>query len=134
MVRVSVREHLGLLRDKLLRLRLATFRALCADCQSTLEVVARFLALLELYREGLVEFDQMTALGELTVRWIGDDAAGLEIAIDEYSGAEVKPADTDPPDPDPAETDPAETDSAGTETADLDASTAGTEAAEETQG
>ena len=144
MVRVSVREHLGLLRDKLLRLRLATFRALCADCQSTLEVVARFLALLELYREGLVEFDQMTALGELTVRWIGDDAAGLEIAIDEYSGAEVKPADTDPADTDlsdtdpadtdPAETDPAEADLAGTETADLDASTAGTEAAEETQG
>jgi segregation and condensation protein A len=144
MVRVSVREHLGLLRDKLLRLRLATFRALCADCQSTLEVVARFLALLELYREGLVEFDQMTALGELTVRWIGDDAAGLEIAIDEYSGAEVKPADTDPADTDlsdtalsdtdPAETDPVEADLAGTETADLDASTAGSEAAEETQG
>ena len=68
MVRVSVREHAAILREKLLRLRTATFRALCADCQSTLEVVARFLALLELYREGLVAFDQMTALGELTVQ------------------------------------------------------------------
>ena len=75
MVRVSVREHLGILREKLIRLRTATFRALCADCESTLEVVARFLALLELYREGLVEFDQVIALGELTVHWTGDDQA-----------------------------------------------------------
>jgi segregation and condensation protein A len=119
MVRVSVREHLGVLRDKLLRLRLATFRALCADCQSTLEVVARFLALLELYREGLVEFDQMTALGELTVRWIGDDSAGLEITIDEYSGAEVKPVDGGEPDDAEAagapDADAADTDVTGTQ-------------------
>src|SRR5690606_25493809 len=73
MVRVSVREHAQILREKLMRLRTATFRALCADCKSTLEVVARFLALLELYREGLVAFDQMTALGELTVQWTGGD-------------------------------------------------------------
>ena len=94
MVRVSVREHAAILREKLLRLRTATFRALCADCRSTLEVVARFLALLELYREGLVAFDQMTALGELTVRWIGDDAAGLELAIDEYGDEPNPEADT----------------------------------------
>lgn len=86
MVLVSVREHLAILREKLLRVRTATFRALCADCTSTLEVVARFLALLELYREGLVTFDQPTALGELVVQWVGDDTAGLEITIDEYSG------------------------------------------------
>src|SRR4029434_10421731 len=67
-----------------LRLRTATFRALCSDCRTTLEVVARFLALLELYREGLVGFDQVQALGELTVRWIGDDAADAEFMIDEY--------------------------------------------------
>jgi segregation and condensation protein A len=84
MVRVSVREHAAILREKLIRLRTATFRALCADCQTTLEVVARFLALLELYREGLVAFDQMTALGELTVHWTGDDSTSLELAIDEY--------------------------------------------------
>ena len=67
MVRVSVREHAGILRDQLIGCATATFRALCADCQSTLEVVARFLALLELYREGLVSFEQVPALGELTV-------------------------------------------------------------------
>lgn len=95
MVLVSVREHLVVLREKLLRLRTATFRALCADCTSTLEVVARFLGLLELYREGLVEFDQQIPLGELTVHWVGDDSAGLEIQIDEYSGEQPKPADAE---------------------------------------
>jgi len=93
MVLVSVREHLAILREKLVRVRTATFRALCADCTSTLEVVARFLALLELYREGLVEFDQQVALGELTVHWVASDTAGLAIQIDEYSGEQPKPAD-----------------------------------------
>jgi segregation and condensation protein A len=91
LVRVSVREHAQILRDKLVRVRVATFRALCADCQSILEIVARFLALLELYREGLVSFDQMTALGELTVQWTGDDSAQVEINVDEYAG--TAPAD-----------------------------------------
>jgi segregation and condensation protein A len=120
MVRVSVREHLVILREKLLRLRMATFRALCADCQSTLEVVARFLALLELYREGLVEFDQMTALGELTVRWIGDDAAGLEITIDEYSGERPKNPDGEGAEADRTETDRTETDRTETDRTETD--------------
>ena len=94
MVRVSVREHAAALRDKLVRMRIATFRVLCADCQSTLEVVARFLALLELYREGLVGFEQVQPLGELTVRWTGpDDASAAELLVDEYAGA---PAELEP--------------------------------------
>ncbi|MBE1489106.1 segregation and condensation protein A [Plantactinospora soyae] len=87
MVRVSVREHAALLRDRLRRAGTATFRVLCADCESTLEVVARFLALLELYREGLVGFSQVEALGELTVRWTGPEDGGTELEIDEYAGA-----------------------------------------------
>ena len=83
-IRVSVREHAAILRDKLVRARTATFRALCADCQSTLELVARFLALLELYREGLVAFDQVQALGELTVRWTGADDTLGDLDFDEY--------------------------------------------------
>jgi segregation and condensation protein A len=92
-VRVSVREHAAVLRDRLLRVRIATFRTLCADCENTLEVVARFLALLELYREGLVEFAQVQALGELTVRWTGGDGA-VDLEVDEYAGA---PATDEPP-------------------------------------
>jgi segregation and condensation protein A len=90
-VKVSVREHANLLRDRLLQLRTATFRALCSDCANTLEVVARFLALLELYREGLVGFEQVEALGELTVRWTAGDDAGGPIKVDEYAGTTDQP-------------------------------------------
>jgi segregation and condensation protein A len=83
-VRVSVREHAGVLRERLRRIHVATFRTLCSDCASTLEVVARFLALLELYREGSVGFDQMEALGELTVRWTGEAEPVDNDDVDEY--------------------------------------------------
>ncbi len=68
---VSVREQAALLRERLSRSGGGSFRALTADCTSTLEVVARFLALLELYREGVLAFDQVEALGDLQVRWTG---------------------------------------------------------------
>jgi segregation and condensation protein A len=71
---VSVREHMAVLRERLRRQGAATFRTLVADCSITLEVVARFLGLLELYREGAVAFDQAAALAELRIRWIGGDA------------------------------------------------------------
>ena len=58
-------------RSHLSRSGTATFRALTADCGHTLEVVARFLALLELYRQRRVVFEQLTPLGELHVRWTG---------------------------------------------------------------
>ncbi|CAA9333613.1 MAG: Segregation and condensation protein A [uncultured Frankineae bacterium] len=69
---VSVPEQTALLRDRLRRTGGGSFRALTADCASTLEVVARFLGLLELYREAVVAFDQVEALGDLHVRWTGE--------------------------------------------------------------
>ncbi|TWG21445.1 segregation and condensation protein A [Actinoplanes teichomyceticus] len=84
-VRVSVREHAELLRDRLRRAGVATFGLLVADCESTLEVVARFLALLELYRQDLIDFEQPVSLDELTVRWIGGDRDG-ELSVDDYEG------------------------------------------------
>ncbi|NUS71837.1 MAG: segregation/condensation protein A [Corynebacteriales bacterium] len=86
--KVSVREHAAILRDRLTRNGNSTFRALCSDCENTLEVVARFLALLELYREGVLGFEQVEALGELHVRWVGGDS-DEPIEIDEYSGSPV---------------------------------------------
>jgi segregation and condensation protein A len=68
---VSVRAHAAVLRLRLAEAGVATFGDLVADCESTIEVVARFLALLELYRETVVLFDQDEALGELTLRWSG---------------------------------------------------------------
>jgi segregation and condensation protein A len=69
--RVSVREHMAIIRDRLRRHGAMTFRSLVVDCTTTLEVVARFLGLLELYRDGVVAFDQAAALAELRVRWTG---------------------------------------------------------------
>ncbi|WP_433619383.1 segregation and condensation protein A [Dactylosporangium sp. CA-139114] len=91
-VRVSVREHANLLRDRLFERRVATFAELCADCETTLEVVARFLALLELYRENLVGFEQVQALGELIVRWTAAEDANVEIQVEEYEGSPAPPA------------------------------------------
>ena len=98
-VRVSVREHANLLRERLRRAGHATFGLLVADCENTLEVVARFLALLELYREGLVEFEQPVSLDELTVRWIGGDDAGGELDIDDYEGTPEPPEPAGSPPP-----------------------------------
>ena len=64
--------------ERLQRSGTMTFRALCGDSPDTLTTVARFLALLELFREGAVGFDQVTPLGELTVRWTGADDADAE--------------------------------------------------------
>ncbi|MGH3606895.1 MAG: segregation and condensation protein A, partial [Pseudonocardiaceae bacterium] len=69
---VSVREHAAVLRGRLEREGQASFRSLVADCGHTREVVARFLALLDLYRAAVVVFDQVDPLGELCVRWTGD--------------------------------------------------------------
>jgi len=70
---VSVREHAALLRERLAASGGGSFRSLIADCSHTLEVVARFLALLDLYQQGVVAFEQFDALGELYVRWTGDN-------------------------------------------------------------
>ena len=68
---------------RLRRERTCSFRALVSDADSTLVIVARFLALLELFREAAIAFDQAEALGELTVRWTGADEGEIEVS-DEF--------------------------------------------------
>src|SRR6476620_10205584 len=80
--RVSVREQAALMVERLQRSGTMTFRALCGDSPDTLTTVARFLALLELFREGAVGFEQASALGELTVRWTGGEDAEEDFEID----------------------------------------------------
>jgi len=82
---VSVREQAGIVVDRLRSHGTMTFRALCGDSPDTLTTVARFLSLLELFREGVISFDQVSPLGELTVRWTGDhgDAGSAEIDLDD---------------------------------------------------
>lgn len=81
--RVSVREQAAVLVDRLRRQREATFRALVGDCTDTLTVVARFLALLELFREGVVTFEQAAPLQDLMIRWTGGDEDDVEVS-DEF--------------------------------------------------
>lgn len=76
---VSVKEQAALLVDRLRRLRTASFRGLVGDAPDTVTVIARFLALLELFREGAVAFDQVQPLGDLTVRWTGADEGELNV-------------------------------------------------------
>ncbi|WP_210651803.1 ScpA family protein [Nocardioides sp. SYSU D00065] len=84
--KVSVREQAQLVADRLRRSGTMTFRALCGDSPDRLTTVARFLSLLELFREGAVGFDQVTPLGELTVRWTGAEDGEVDIQ-DEFDGA-----------------------------------------------
>ncbi|KQS97359.1 chromosome segregation protein ScpA [Cellulomonas sp. Leaf395] len=79
---VSVREQAAVLVDRLRHGGAMSFRALTADAGATVVVVARFLALLELFREGAVAFDQVTPLGELTVRWTGSEEGEIEVSDD----------------------------------------------------
>jgi len=81
--KVSVREQAAVIVQRLRRSRTSTFRALIADADSVLVVVGRFLALLELYREHVVVFDQIAPLGDLTIRWTGSDEGEVEVT-DEF--------------------------------------------------
>src|SRR3954451_2896802 len=83
---VSVREQATVVVGRLKGSGTLTFRALAADAPDMMTRVARFLALLELFREGVVSFDQMTPLGELSIRWTGSEDAEIEIN-DEFDGA-----------------------------------------------
>ncbi|MFC8433812.1 segregation/condensation protein A [Streptomyces sp. NPDC057253] len=81
---VSVQEQAGIVVARLRELGEASFRLLVEDADGTLTVVARFLALLELYREKAVALDQETALGELVVRWTGGEGEAEPMVTDEF--------------------------------------------------
>jgi segregation and condensation protein A len=91
---VSVAEQVEKLVDILRREKRVSFRALAADAASTLVVVARFLALLELYREGAVRFEQVISLGELQITWVGS-ADGQITVSDEFDLPPEIAQDTD---------------------------------------
>ncbi|WP_257578963.1 ScpA family protein, partial [Streptomyces sp. JJ38] len=83
---VSVREQADVVVARLRELGEADFTELTADAPDTLTVVARFLALLELYRERAVTLEQDEALGALTVRWSGREDAAPRVT-DEFDRA-----------------------------------------------
>ena len=83
MAMVSVSEQSRLVVEALRHSKTLSFRSLCHDADSTLVVVARFLALLDLYRQGNLRFNQVIALGELQISWTGSDEGDVEIT-DEF--------------------------------------------------
>lgn len=70
-IRYSMEEAVLAVTGHLDRLGSARFRDLVADCEERIHVVVRFLALLELYREGKVDLEQADTFGEIEVRWQG---------------------------------------------------------------
>ena len=99
-VRASVADALVELIDELPRVGRISFRRLTTGLVERLEVIVRFLALLELFKQGYVELDQAERFGDIDVVWtggLGDDGEPLgglpigdisidDIAIDDYEG------------------------------------------------
>jgi len=81
--RVSVADQAIVVADRLRRSGSLSFRALIADSPDRMTIVARFLALLELFRSASVQFEQVMALGELVVRWTGSTTGDVEVS-DEF--------------------------------------------------
>ena len=78
---VSVREQAAIIVERLRSRGQVSFRSLVSDADSTLVIVARFLALLELFKEAAIAFEQAEALGELDIRWTGAEQG--DVAIDD---------------------------------------------------
>ena len=87
-IRASVTDAVAELLDEVPRAGRITFRRLTADLVDRMEVIVRFLALLELFKQGLVDVEQDGAFGDIVVIWTGDDdARELALAgIDAYDG------------------------------------------------
>ena len=115
---VTVREQAEVVVERLRHHQTLTFRTLTGDSPDLVTTVCRFLSLLELFREGAVAFEQLTPLGELTIRWTGSEDTELNISdefdvppgTDPDAAPDDGPADDDPPDDDPADDDPPDDD------------------------
>jgi segregation and condensation protein A len=76
--RTTVLEQSGIIAARLRAAGRASFGELAADCEDTYEIVARFLAVLDLYRDRCVSFDQESPLGEVLITWIAAEPAAGE--------------------------------------------------------
>jgi segregation and condensation protein A len=86
-VRISVREVADGIAGRLPALGRTTFRELTAAAPDRLTVIASFLAVLELVKQGLVDLEQASTFGELEVIWVGEEGAGMDTAaVEDYAG------------------------------------------------
>ena len=91
--RTTVREQADIVAGMLRAAGRATFGELSADCEDTYEIVARFLAVLDLYRDKCVSFEQEAPLGDLYVTWIAPGEADSDSAPGSVSGTSAAPED-----------------------------------------
>src|SRR5699024_997415 len=92
---VSAADQAAQITDRLRRPQHPSGRALTERAETTTVVVARFLALLELYRQGAVGFDQAGPLGDLTVHWTGEESGEVTISDDFDQEADADHTGTD---------------------------------------
>ena len=86
-IRASVRDAVEELADELPRVGVITFRRLTEGLVEKLAVIVRFLALLEMYKQGVVDLEQKERLGELRITWLGRDGFDAEaVPVEEYQG------------------------------------------------
>jgi len=83
-IRASVAEALVTVAEQIRQLGRMTFREIVGDITDKIEVVVRFLAILELYKQGRVELDQVMRFGDIQVIWMGIEEES--VAIDNYEG------------------------------------------------
>jgi segregation and condensation protein A len=104
---VSVREQAAIIVERLRSRGQVSFRSLVSDADSTLVIVARFLALLELFKEAAIAFEQAEALGELDIRWTGAEQGDVSIddEFDEASEEDSGEESDEEPDEEPDEGD-----------------------------
>jgi segregation and condensation protein A len=88
---ISVRDQVRVIATLLRELGRASFRRLTANAAGSYEVVASFLALLELYREDAVSFEQVAPLGELYVTWTGSVNTGDTDSVNELTESDDNP-------------------------------------------
>ena len=86
-IKITVAEAVGELIDELPRLGRISFRRLTADLADRIEVIVRFLAVLELFKQGYVELDQPQRFGDIEITWCtAEDVSVESILIDAYDG------------------------------------------------
>jgi len=87
-IRASVADALMEMLDTLPKLGKVTFRQITEAIYDRIEVVVRFLAILELYKQGRVSLEQSDRFGDIEVQWTAGDDTGFEavLQIDDYEG------------------------------------------------
>ena len=86
-IKITVADAVAELLDELPRVGQISFRRLTADLAERIEVIVRFLAVLELFKQGYVEIDQPERFGDIEVSWCAPDHVEIEsILIDVYEG------------------------------------------------